>query len=423
MGITSGVELGEQPIGIMLAAFEKTELLRNSSIRSNCISETYTAIYLWANNCERFENIYNNFLYNYQAYGVYANGISPVVGSGTLPGCNSFVSNNSINNAIDVYAECGGSMCGNFGVLATANIEVEKAKKYHSTATCAKQVSDVADENYYDVSQLFSPLQMCNRIDEFNAEMLYLHNGKAKLNENWQNIFTNNEYGINEAQTLLRNMYSYNKNEFEGLYLQLQNMQSNNANNHAWLQYTYSTCKQNYTDALQTLQNIQVSNTEEQDLLTLETVLTKQALAGKAPLYLNANDMQILKTVELNNTEVANYSRDIQQVAKGNTDYRFKAMPTAVYEHGAKVQRQNENTLLLYPNPALQSITLDLSVSGNEILYADVLDAQGRIVHTEQVTIKTGKFTMDVENLTSGLYQVQLRGKNQTTLHAKFMKK
>jgi uncharacterized protein (DUF2249 family) len=76
-------------------------------------------------------------------------------------------------------------------------------------------------------------------------------------------------------------------------------------------------------------------------------------------------------------------------------------------------QQQAENSVMIYPNPAHENISIKLSTLQQGVMVV-VFDANGKIVLSERMTNSAKTFS--VKSLASGVYYVQVRnGKNITT--------
>lgn len=72
------------------------------------------------------------------------------------------------------------------------------------------------------------------------------------------------------------------------------------------------------------------------------------------------------------------------------------------------------NTLAVYPNPAVNNAYINLpeGVSSNALV--TIVSATGQVAQRQQVNTTTGTAALNLENLASGLYIVQLQSDNQT---------
>lgn len=79
----------------------------------------------------------------------------------------------------------------------------------------------------------------------------------------------------------------------------------------------------------------------------------------------------------------------------------------------AEISLRNEDDLLnfsIYPNPAVNFVTLRHGVGTNEQLYVEILDVAGRSVQTNLWIEKQQQTIVDVSALCSGAYQVRISG-------------
>lgn len=73
----------------------------------------------------------------------------------------------------------------------------------------------------------------------------------------------------------------------------------------------------------------------------------------------------------------------------------------------------NTTSLAIYPNPASDMITLKIEDIQNEIFTARIIDVNGKILNQSIVNIESNTGTLDVSNLSSGNYVVQLINSNK----------
>jgi hypothetical protein len=71
--------------------------------------------------------------------------------------------------------------------------------------------------------------------------------------------------------------------------------------------------------------------------------------------------------------------------------------------------------ITLYPNPATDQLKLDFNADATDILRIKITDFHGRIVKQIQTNVSTGlnQVTIDVSELASGLYTIQLKDSNK----------
>ncbi len=85
---------------------------------------------------------------------------------------------------------------------------------------------------------------------------------------------------------------------------------------------------------------------------------------------------------------------------------------------GIEQQIQNISDINLYPNPANNNITLSYNVKENEMLTTTIYDVSGRTISSSSSipTIGYNRVNIDLSDLTTGMYQIELRNKNSRNI-------
>ncbi|KAA1245045.1 right-handed parallel beta-helix repeat-containing protein [Aquimarina sp. RZ0] len=130
--------------------YDAGAITNTDRINSNCILNTYNAIYLDNNDKTNpvLPEIRNNFLYNYSAYGIYSKMFTGSIGTSTSPGMNTFFSNNV---AFDVYSETNIIFANNNFSLGTPspNVFIQQNTETYSTTSCAVTIFGENNQNNY----------------------------------------------------------------------------------------------------------------------------------------------------------------------------------------------------------------------------------------------------------------------------------
>ncbi len=80
------------------------------------------------------------------------------------------------------------------------------------------------------------------------------------------------------------------------------------------------------------------------------------------------------------------------------------------------VKGNDENFVLIYPNPTTENISIDLSNwKINDVVAFQILDLQGEIIVEDK--IKSNKTTLNIENLQKGMYLLQIIQNTRRTTH------
>ena len=124
---------------------------------------------------------------------------------------------------------------------------------------------------------------------------------------------------------------------------------------------------------------------------------------------LSGNQFAYLKTVAAagNSSVVLNYNEQDNQVAAGTTFYRLKMIDidgSYKYSNIASVKKQAANEVLLYPNPAAESITISWAKPVSKNITYSIYDASGKMVMQWVVSSGNNKTTKNVRMLPVGTY-------------------
>lgn len=97
--------------------------------------------------------------------------------------------------------------------------------------------------------------------------------------------------------------------------------------------------------------------------------------------------------------------------AVGRNFYRLRMVDVSVRHKYSDIKFVNigENkphTLSVFPNPATNSISLELNAKENELLKLEICDASGNTVLSKVCVMKNQKAELDIQNLKTGLYAI-----------------
>lgn len=76
------------------------------------------------------------------------------------------------------------------------------------------------------------------------------------------------------------------------------------------------------------------------------------------------------------------------------------------------IKKQATKSISVEPNPAIESVAVNIDYSGKEELVLEVLDYQGRIVMKQPLQINQKTVNINVSNLSKGSYMLRISGKN-----------
>ena len=91
---------------------------------------------------------------------------------------------------------------------------------------------------------------------------------------------------------------------------------------------------------------------------------------------------------------------------------------------GIKSTPSSNSTTLLYPNPAINLVTVEFETNRKAAISADVYDMQGKLVaHVFDDAAKDGlnRFSFNTQNLASGNYLLRITASGATIVSKKFV--
>ena len=87
------------------------------------------------------------------------------------------------------------------------------------------------------------------------------------------------------------------------------------------------------------------------------------------------------------------------------------------------VENEVLQDLRIFPNPATDLLLVDMTVESNTRVALDVMDLQGRMIQSQTVLAGSGtsRFTVDLRDMTAGMYLLQLRPENAAPSAMRFV--
>jgi hypothetical protein len=398
-----------------------------SLIRNNCIFDANAAISVYSSDCDyRIPIIYNNFLYNFNTVGILVDGTG-TIGTASLPGRNTFISNNYNNGAVDVENNplCNVNIAGNYGINAVGGtVNVVNTLPYNSSASCANQITEF---NQYTFNQNLemSALTSCDAFAFNNDSIIAIsQNGvdlSVTINEqinNWSGVEM-----VNKSTGLFNLLASFKKQtEINTLYNIVNSSGKLSGNNLAWINYYYNFAKANYQIALNNLQGISYSNENEKNLIQLETIKTNMQIQNIAPSQLNESVIAQLKSIAAAKLACSAMAYDMLKLAIDGYDYPFLPMNLRAIEPSKKVKLLLTSNINVWPNPASNQLQLELINASDADAVLVINNANGQVIYKQSTNVKAGKITLDISTFAKGIYHLQVLGIEDKNLVATFIK-
>jgi hypothetical protein len=153
---------------------------------------------------------------------------------------------------------------------------------------------------------------------------------------------------------------------------------------------------------------IQRSKKPNDNFVTFDKVLSKAA---------DGNSNQLLTYYGIDNEPFLgmNYYRLLQVDKDKNV----------TFSNTEKVYFDNNNIIVVYPNPAINTLKIDIVAKEQEDVHVQITDGTGKIVKRIESTIFIGNNTISVDlaDLAIGVYQVKINTENGTNYSTEFVKK
>ena len=89
-----------------------------------------------------------------------------------------------------------------------------------------------------------------------------------------------------------------------------------------------------------------------------------------------------------------------------------------VYSHFVKITYAGTNTSVsVFPNPAIQNLTLDINSAENDLVSIEIIDALGKNLRLNDVYINKGlnSLSLNVSALKNGMYSINIANNSMVT--------
>lgn len=417
-------------------------LSTNSNIYNNCVLDCYVSIYgtCGAGDPQDIPFIYNNFLYNYYAAGLYTiyynsptlSGLSNVRG-------NSFFSNTytgtSTGGAWDVFAfQATGTFYVNrsfgIGVVSSSVSEIATALTY-STASCASQVyfEDGGSSDYPSINVLDADFDCDGGIDNwfglFTRNDLGSISGMPSLTatgQNWNTPNTGEDDFIGTIKMMASNeLYEGLEAVYEGSVTNesLTEIERNRIEYHYWM------AKGEMENAAQVLQAMKPVEQLDIDWKTLQTIRMGLMMGGLSIDNLSIEVLQQLEAIIDRDHSLSDAATALHNRAVGGKEYTYATVTSPEVD---PADEQNalilsEMMLEVYPNPAQDQLTVTFVGNAEGVNpELEITNALGQRVETAVLSISAGTVSLDISTLDNGVYVVRVLGDESGTLTTRFVK-
>lgn len=244
-------------------------------------------------------------------------------------------------------------------------------------------------------------------------------------------------YGVNFNAAILNkgeSQYTYKQNSRGAELSGLKNFSLANKNTNEINQARMITTPSSFANSPELLQNkpfrvghFVLSNnvswaTNSHPEFSLQEKQTIGLTTTQVVVYINNDSKLIALTPSLKSVTTEVESSPILNPAAINENQHDASVELnqSNHQHGIASQQM----ITLYPNPATDQVKLDINADATDILRIKITDFHGRIVKQIQTNISTGlnQVSIDVSELASGLYTIQLKDSNKLNSTQTFTK-
>lgn len=401
------MELGTGKFGIRV---RKGNL--KTQITGNCIKDTKTAIA--AENAGSTTNdipyIRNNYLYNYTMHGIYSNGHTGNIGAAGDPGMNTLWSND--NSAVDI-ASVGGviQVADNFGMflISYPDVQITSNNPSHSTASCGTQIYNMPSQGNLNTSL------NCENSEELKS-FLFANDDFAFLRSDYLELLIASKEQYHFISFLLSNYTGASVS----IMKELINASEITDTESAFIRYQYYSSKHDFINAriaLNSVSNLSINQEQYKELCSISLDIAE-----------NGNDLTVSQVSFLESTAYAMGEHQNEAIAllRATPFHPSYFIDDVVLNELATniktIEVESDMELKVYPNPASDVLFIEFLANINEDNDINIMDVTGHLIDKRHLDFKSGKFQLDVLNLSSGAYFIEVIDNSGNRKVAKFIK-
>ena len=401
------MELGTGKYGIRV---RKGNL--KTQITGNCIKDTKTAIA--AENAGSTTNdipyIRNNYLYNYTMHGIYSNGHTGNIGAAGDPGMNTLWSND--NSAVDI-ASIGGviQVADNFGIflISYPDVQITSNNPSHSTASCGTQIYNMPSQGNLNTSL------NCENSEELRS-FLFANNDFSLLRADYKELLIASKEQYHFISFLLSNYTDATASIMEELIAASDITDTESA----FIRYQHYSSKHDFMNARIALNS--ASN------LSLDQEQYKELCSISLDIADNGNDLTVsqvsfLETTAYTMGEHQNEAIALLRSTHFHPNYYIDDVDLdELATNMQTIEVESDMELKVYPNPASDVIYIEFLANINEDNDINIMDVTGHLIEKRHLSFKSGKFQLDVSDLSAGAYFIEIIDNSGNRKVSKFIK-
>ena len=371
----------------------------SSVVTNNCITDCYTSMDFrsFSSGNNPLPLIRNNFLYNYNYVGINVWGHSGNIGAVNDPGMNTLYSND--NSSVDINSTTNITVADNFGMfnISWPLVQITSNNPYHSTASCAHQIFNMPSQGNLNInytcdhfSNLLNPLKGSN--------------GEYTLMENYEDLLLDSPYQFNMANLILSSIDEPDMDLVNDIF----GLTELTENEKALIAFNFHYGNGNLEEARYNLMMFIPSDSDEADYKMLR--LLDLDVRDQGWDVLTDADIHQLETIMDKETYNSNRAVSILNNTSTYRDYYEETIDLPEVEKSSQVKHigENESYLNIYPNPASNTVFVELINNTAAASKLELFDVSGKLVTEYSLSLVAGGIELDIQNLSEGFYFLTL---------------
>jgi hypothetical protein len=372
-----------------------------TQVTSNCVKNSNIAIRLTGSGAIPY--IRNNFLYNYSSFGIRNAGHTGNIGTIADPGMNTCWSND--NTAVDIFSTIPIQIADNFGVfnISFATVQMTSANPYHSTASCATQIFNMPSQGNLNTNL------SCDNAADLIVPIVNQPGGFF-LSQNYEAELTRSIDPFNQINMILLSVENVDESMLNAMMAQSDLTE----NEVALLKFNFSFKTSDYVNATIALGSFNAGSTQEEQLKEIYRLNLELALNS---YELQAADINFLMLVAAGEIEMANLAIATMRDGTIHPSHRYEFEDNADEASDLEIRRigDDELSVNMYPNPTTGLVYIDLIANSAASSTVELRDVTGKLITDYTLNQVSGRFELNVQALSNGVYFVTLSNSEATT--------
>lgn len=390
---------------------------QQSKIQSNCIFDCRSSIIFENNvNSQTLPLIRNNYLYNYIESGIQNFGYTGSIGAMGSPGMNTFYSNNTSANDINSFP--GIISQDNFLSTSFVGVTIAGSMNKHSITSCGHQISGNTSQTSAD------PSLVCDNLNStFFHPLKIVQGGGFSIDNSFNGSDINyvKERTKEEIISSIIMVTELDKVKGNILLTSLNNQTAFNTKTKLFFNYNYLIAAGQFKEALEILSQITPDTGFSSESLQIEKLMVELKLnqTMTSSEIFTLNQLLFNKSVTIRNQATGLLNSDGFHYEYINETNKFPM----TFTNPSETFYVNKEKFEVFPNPAndiVNIISFSTTTTNPKIELYDIL---GNLIVGLKCTYQNTTTSIDISQLSSGIYIVSVIDNNGDRKSMRFVKK